>query len=86
LDEEILIEAAGKTRGIITVEEHSMIGGLGEAVSSCLSQVKPTFVRRIGMNDVFGESGQAQELMDKFGLRAANIVKEAMTILKEKKR
>jgi transketolase len=81
LDQDIIIKAARETKGIVTAEEHSIIGGLGEAVAGTVSQFQPTRVERIGMADVFGESGQAGELMDKFGLRAINIVDAVFRIL-----
>ena len=74
LDEELVLEAAGKCGRIITCEEHSVIGGLGEAVCALLSEKLPTPVRRIGVNDVFGESGPAGDLLKKYGLSADNIV------------
>lgn len=73
LDEELVIAAAKKTGRIFTVEEHSIIGGLGAAVSECLSESCPTKVTRIGMNDVFGESGPAKELLHKYKLDADGI-------------
>ena len=73
LDEELVIAAAQKTGRIFTVEEHSIIGGLGAAVSECLSENCPTKVTRIGMNDVFGESGPAKELLHKYKLDADGI-------------
>ncbi|NND32713.1 MAG: transketolase family protein [Saprospiraceae bacterium] len=82
LDEKAVISAARETKGIVTAEEHSIIGGLGEAVAGIASLHHPTFIERIGMRDVFGESGQAQELMDKFGLKATEIVNAALRILK----
>ena len=77
LDNALVLEAAKKCGRIITCEEHSVIGGLGEAVCSVLSQQLPTPVRRIGVNDVFGESGPAAALLKKYGLSAENIVKVA---------
>jgi transketolase len=74
LDEALVLEAARKCGRIITCEEHSIIGGLGEAVCSFLSENLPTPVRRIGVNDVFGESGPAAALLKKYGLSAENIV------------
>jgi transketolase len=82
LDTEPLIRAARETRGIVTAEEHSILGGLGEAVAALLAEVCPAPVRRVGVRDVFGESGRAEELLDRYGLRAVNIVEEAMTILR----
>jgi len=81
LDTEVLLEAARETKGIVTAEEHSIIGGLGEAVSGFLSETLPIPVRRVGVKDVFGESGQAQELLDQYGLRARNIAEAAMELL-----
>lgn len=81
LDTEVLLRAAQETKGIVTAEEHSIIGGLGEAVAGFLSGVRPTTVRRVGVKDVFGQSGTAAELLDLYGLRAKNIVDEALKIL-----
>ena len=75
IDEELVLEAARKCGKIITCEEHSIIGGLGEAVCAVLSEKLPTPVKRIGVNDEFGISGPALELLKKFGLSAENIVK-----------
>ena len=75
LDEEMVLEAARKCGKVITCEEHSVIGGLGEAVCALLSEKLPTPVKRIGMNDEFGRSGPAAELLQHYGLCAENIVK-----------
>ena len=77
LDEELVIKAAQECGKVITCEEHNIIGGLGEAVCACLSEKCPTPVRRIGVNDVFGESGPAAELLKKYGLSAEHIVEVA---------
>lgn len=77
IDESLVIQAAKKCGKIITCEEHSIIGGLGEAVCAVLSENCPTPVRRIGVNDVFGFSGPAQELLKVFGLSAEHIVEVA---------
>ena len=77
LDDELVLEAAKKCGKIITAEEHSVIGGLGEAVSSLLCEKLPTPVKRIGVNDEFGHSGPAGALLKQFGLSAENIVKVA---------
>ena len=74
LDEELVLEAAKKCGKIITCEEHSVIGGLGEAVCSFLSETYPTPVRRIGVNDQFGQSGPAAQVLAHYGLCAENIV------------
>ena len=75
LDEELVIAAAKKCGKVITCEEHSIIGGLGEAVCGVLSEKLPTPVKRIGVNDEFGHSGPAAALLKQFGLCAENIVK-----------
>lgn len=75
LDEEIVISAAKKTGRIFTVEEHSVIGGLGDAVAGVLAEKWPTKLTKIGINDVFGESGPAVELLHKYELDAEGIAK-----------
>ncbi len=77
LDEALVLEAARKCGRVITCEEHSVIGGLGEAVCSLLSEKLPTPVRRIGVQDRFGESGPANELLKAYGLTAEHIVETA---------
>ena len=74
LDEEIILNSAKKTGRVVTVEEHNIIGGLGEAVAAVLSEKCPTPVTRIGVNDVFGHSGPAVDLLKEFGLSAEHIV------------
>ena len=81
LDEALVLEAAKKCGKVITCEEHSVIGGLGEAVCSFLSENYPTPVRRIGVNDRFGKSGPAAEVLEYYGLCASNIVKVAKEFL-----
>ena len=75
LDEALIIASAKKTGKVVTVEEHSVIGGLGSAVCDCLSANLPTPVKKIGMQDVFGESGPAAELVAKYGLDAEGVYK-----------
>ena len=82
LDEELVLAAAKKCGKIITAEEHSVIGGLGEAVCSLLSEKLPTPVKRIGVNDEFGHSGPAGALLKQFGLSAENIVATAKEFCK----
>ena len=82
LDEELVLEAAKTCGKIITCEEHSIIGGLGEAVCGVLSEKLPTPVKRIGVNDEFGRSGPAAEVLKKFGLSAVNIAAVAENFLK----
>ena len=73
LDEELVIAAAKETGKVVTVEEHSVIGGLGRAVCDCLSEKCPTKVLKVGVNDTFGESGPAVQLIHKYGLDAEGI-------------
>ena len=73
LDEELVLKAARETGRIVTVEEHNIIGGLGEAVAACVAESCPVPVTRIGVNDVFGHSGPAVDLLKEFGLCAENI-------------
>ena len=73
LDEELIVAAAKETGKVVTVEEHSVIGGLGSAVCDVLSEKAPTKVLKIGVNDTFGESGPAVELLKKYGLDAESI-------------
>ena len=75
LDEELILASAKKTGKVVTVEEHSVIGGLGSAVCECLAEKLPTPVKKIGMYDVFGESGSAAALVEKYGLDAAGVYK-----------
>lgn len=75
LDEELLLKSAGKTGCVVTVEEHSVVGGLGSAVCDVLSQKCPSRVMKIGIEDTFGESGPAEELLEKYGLCASCICK-----------
>ena len=83
LDEELVLKAARECGKIITCEEHSIIGGLGEAVCSLLSEKLPTPVRRIGVNDEFGHSGPAGELLRQFGLSAEHIAEVAAEFVRE---
>ena len=73
LDEELVVAAAKETGRVVTVEEHSVIGGLGSAVCDVLSEKAPTRVMKIGINDTFGESGPALELLKKYGLDTDSI-------------
>ncbi len=83
LDDALVAESAAKTKNVFTVEEHSIIGGLGAAVCESLSEHCPTKVTRIGIRDVYGESGPALELIHKYGLDAEGIyrtVKETLSL------
>ena len=76
LDEDLIVAAAKETGKVVTVEEHSVIGGLGSAVCDCLSEKAPTPVKKIGIQDVFGESGPAVALLEKYQLDAEGIYKQ----------
>ena len=82
LDEELIVEAAKATGKVVTVEEHSVIGGLGSAVCDVLCEEAPTKVLKIGVNDVFGESGPALELLHKYELDAEGIYKKVKAFVK----
>ena len=82
LDDELVLKAAKETGRIITAEEHSIIGGLGEAVCSLLSEKCPTPVKRVGVNDVFGHSGPALDLLKEFGLSAEHLVEVVEEFIK----
>ena len=82
LDEELIVAAAKETGKVVTVEEHSVIGGLGSAVCDALAEKAPTPVTKIGIQDVFGESGPAVELDKKYGLDADSISKEVKAFVK----
>ena len=77
IDRDIIIKAAKETGAIVTAEEHSIIGGLGSAVSEALAEEYPVPVVKLGVNDTFGKSGPALELLKIFGLDAENIVIKA---------
>ena len=82
LDDELIVAAAKETGKVVTVEEHSVIGGLGSAVCDCLSAKAPTTVLKIGVNDVFGESGPAAQLIKKYGLDADSIAAKVEAFVK----
>jgi len=77
LDEELVVAEAARCGAVVTCEEHNIIGGLGGAVCECLAEKKPTPVLRVGVQDVFGRSGPAKELVSYFGLDAASIAAKA---------
>ena len=81
LDSELIVAAAKETGRVITVEEHSVIGGLGSAVCDVLSEEAPVRVSKIGINDTYGESGPAVELVKKYGLDANSIYNKIKTLL-----
>ena len=80
LDEELLVASAKKTGRVVTCEEHSVIGGLGDAVLAALA-ADPVLVRKVGVNDVFGESGPAVDLLAKYGLDAAGVESQVLDFL-----
>ena len=85
IDREILINAAKKTGAIVTAEEHSVIGGLGSAVSEVLCEEYPVPVLKVGVQDVFGESGKPNELLEKYGLTSKNIIEKVKKAISLKK-
>jgi transketolase len=76
IDEELIIKCAKETKKIITIEDHSIIGGLGTALAEVLSENYPTKIKRMGIKDTFGKSGKAQELLEYFELTSKGIIKE----------
>ena len=82
IDADLIAETAAKTGRVLTVEEHSVIGGLGSAVCDVLAERQPTRVTKIGVNDEFGHSGPAVDLLKQYGLCADNIAKTALQIVK----
>ena len=81
LDEDLIVAAAKETGKVVTVEEHSIIGGLGSAVMECLAEKNPVKVTRIGVRDTFGESGPAKDLLHKYELDAEGIYKQIKAAL-----
>ena len=84
LDAKLVISLAKKTNCVITVEDHNIIGGLGSAVAEVLSENHPCIMKRIGVQDKFGESGKPDELYKKYGLDADSIVEEVIKLVKRK--
>lgn len=82
LDEELVVDAAKETGKVVTIEEHSIIGGLGSAVCDVLAAQAPTKVLKIGINDTYGESGPAVELVKKYGLDAESIFEKVKAFCK----
>ncbi len=81
LEPEIILESAVKTKNIITVEEHNVIGGLGTVISEILAGNGDFRLKKLGLQDTFAESGTPDELLEKYGLKASNIVKETRDLL-----
>ncbi len=84
LDAETILASVKKTGAVVTAEEAQITGGLGGAVAELLGEHMPVPLKRVGVGDRFGESGKPDELMDAYGLRAANIVEAAESVLKRK--
>ena len=85
IDKETLIEAARKTKAVVTAEEHQVMGGFGSAVAEVLSQNMPVPMRVVGVQDAFGQSGAPDDLMKAYGLKAENIVQAAKEVIKIKR-
>ena len=81
IDRDIIIKAAKETGAIVTAEEHSVIGGLGSAVAEVTAAEAPVKMRFVGQHDVFGESGKPEELKQKYGMTAADIVKAVRELI-----
>ncbi len=79
IDKELIVKCAKETKRIITIEDHSIIGGLGTAVCEVLTEEYPCKVTRLGMKDTFGKSGKAEKLLEYFGLDKNGIIKEIMS-------
>ena len=84
LDDNAILDSVGKTRCIVTAEEHNYLGGLGESVARVLVQHKPTPQEFVATNDTFGESGTPEQLMEKYGLNSEAIIKATETVIKRK--
>ena len=86
LDEETIVRIAKTTKAVVTAEEHNIIGGLGSAVAEVLGEKQPTPMVRVGLKDTFGESGRPLELLEKYGLTKAELVKAVHEVLAKKQR
>lgn len=84
IDADSIINSAKKTNAVLTIEEHQIYGGLGSAVAEILSQNYPVKMKIMGISDTFGESGQPEDLLEKYGLGLQNILNEALKLIKEK--
>jgi transketolase len=85
LDAETLLKSVQKTRCVVTAEEHSIVSGLGSAVAIALSEVDPVIMKRIGVPDCFGESGESDDLMKKYGLTSDRVADAAEEVFRRKK-
>jgi transketolase len=84
LDVDLVLKAARETGAVVTAEEHSVMGGLGGAVCEVLAEGHPVPVERVGLRDVFGQSGTAEELLAYYGLTPAHLVEAGQRVLKRK--
>jgi transketolase len=84
LDEEAILKSVRKTKCAVSAEEHNIIGGLGESIAGVLAQHQPAPLERVGVQDIFGESGDPADLMVKYGLKATNIVEAAQKVMGRK--
>jgi transketolase len=85
IDKDLILKCAKETKAILTAEDHGITGGLGSAVAEVLSENYPVKMKRIGVQDRFGESGKPEELLEKYGLTASHIVKAAEELLEDKR-
>lgn len=85
IDEKLIIDLAKKTNCVVTAEDHNVIGGLGSAVAEVLSENYPCIMKRIGVEDKYGESGKPAELYDKYGLSAKHVAEKVKEVVKKKK-
>lgn len=86
IDKDLIIKAAKETKGIVTAEDHNIIGGLGSAVAEILSENYPTKIKRIGVNDQFGQSGKPDELYQEYGLTKEEIIKASKELLRRQEK
>ncbi len=84
LDNEAILKSVAKTRCVVTAEEHQMNGGLGDSIAQLLARTTPLPLEMVAVNDSFGESGTPEQLMEKYGLNAANIVEKVLKVLSRK--
>ncbi len=84
IDKELIVSCARETKAVVTAEEHSIIGGLGGAVAEVLAENCPVPLARVGLKDVFGESGKPEELLQKYGLTAREIVQAVRSVIGRK--
>ena len=84
IDEDTIVKVAQRCGRVVTVEEHNVMGGMGSAVAEVLGEKHPTPMKRVGVMDTFGESGEASELLQKYGLTSANIEQTASSLIQSK--